>query len=150
MCSSTPHTDSPSSPADVYKLSNDNIPHPPIPVVGFIHRVIIITGLIKLYDCMFSSRRWPQMPTGRKTPTQTQNLKPHPPRRNGGQSDSILVSKGGSGGGGEVVSKAGAGGVCVCVCGQQGRNRGERVIQDQIRFRSSREGLKKKCVSLYI
>ena len=37
---------------------------------GFIHQVIIITGLNKLYDCMFSPRRWPQMPTGRKTPTQ--------------------------------------------------------------------------------
>ena len=38
---------------------------------GFIHRIIMITGLNKLYDCMLSPWRWPQMPTGGKTPTQT-------------------------------------------------------------------------------
>ena len=30
--------------------------------------LIIITGLNKLYNCMFSPWRWPYMPTGRKTP----------------------------------------------------------------------------------
>ena len=38
---------------------------------GFIHRVIIITGLNKLCDSMFYPCRWPRMPTGRNTPTQT-------------------------------------------------------------------------------
>ena len=38
---------------------------------SFIHQVIIITGLNKLYDCMLSPWRWPEMPTGRKTSTQT-------------------------------------------------------------------------------
>ena len=41
----------------------------------FIHQVIIITGLNKLYDCMFSPWRWPQMPSGCKTSTQTQTQK---------------------------------------------------------------------------
>ena len=35
---------------------------------SFIHLVIIITRLNKLYNCMFLPWRWPQMPTGRKTP----------------------------------------------------------------------------------
>ena len=39
---------------------------------SFIHQQSL-SGLNKLYDCMFSPWRWPQMPTGRKTPTQTQN-----------------------------------------------------------------------------
>ena len=38
---------------------------------SFIHQVIIIAGLNTLYNCMFSPWRWPQMPTGRKTPTPT-------------------------------------------------------------------------------
>ena len=40
----------------------------------------IITGLNKLYEYMFSPWRWPQMPTGRKTPTQTQT-QPSPPKK---------------------------------------------------------------------
>ena len=34
---------------------------------SFIHQVIIITGLNKLYNCMFSPWTWPQVPTGCKT-----------------------------------------------------------------------------------
>ena len=41
---------------------------------SFIYQVIIISGLNKLYDCMLSPRRWPQMLTGRKSSTQTQTL----------------------------------------------------------------------------
>ena len=39
---------------------------------SFIHQVMIITGLNKFYNRMFSPWRWPQMPTGHKTPTRTQ------------------------------------------------------------------------------
>ena len=42
---------------------------------SFIHQVVIITGLNKLYNRIFSPWRWPQMPSGRNTPTQTQKLK---------------------------------------------------------------------------
>ena len=44
---------------------------------SFIHQVIIITGLTKLYNCMSSPWRWPYMPTGRKTPTQTKKKPVH-------------------------------------------------------------------------
>ena len=40
---------------------------------GFIHRVIIITGLNKLYDCMFPPWRLLQMPTWCKAPTHIQS-----------------------------------------------------------------------------
>ena len=43
-------------------------------MVGFLlvsFKVIIITGLNKLYSRMFSPSRSPQTPAGRKTPTQT-------------------------------------------------------------------------------
>ena len=38
---------------------------------SYIHQVIIITGLNRLCDCMFSPWRWPSIPKGRKTPTPT-------------------------------------------------------------------------------
>ena len=45
---------------------------PPI----FIHQVIIITRLNKLHECMFSPRKWPYVPTRRKTSTQTKKNSP--------------------------------------------------------------------------
>ena len=62
------------NPVPLVEKSRASYPGGRFPL-SFIHQVIIIiTGLQKLYDCMFLPWRWSEMPTWRKTSTQTQSM----------------------------------------------------------------------------